>query len=115
MRVELDGALPRAEWIVSIPEGRRRATEHSVTNCEHIPPELIFHQMHGAAGCPVLEPMLEMSKREGWRLARDRITCPVRVIWGTADRILPWPGTAARFRHEWVPVADWVVLEGIGH
>ncbi len=115
MRVQLDAALPRAEWIVSTPKGRRRATEHSVTNFEHISPELIFHQMHGAAECPVLEPMLELSKREGWRLDRDRITCPVRVIWGTADRILPWPATAARFRQEWVPDADWVVLDGIGH
>jgi pimeloyl-ACP methyl ester carboxylesterase len=115
MRLALDGALPRAEWIVSTPPGRRRATEHGVVNFEHIPPELIFHQMHGATECPVLEPMLEMSKREGWRLDRDRITCPVRVIWGTSDRILPWPQTASRFRTEWVPDADWVVLEGVGH
>jgi pimeloyl-ACP methyl ester carboxylesterase len=115
MRVALDGALPRAEWIVSTPQGRRRATEHSVTHFEHIPPELIFHQMHGAAECPGLEPILEMTRREGWRLDRDRITCPVRVVWGTADRILPWPATAARFQTEWVPDADWVVLDGIGH
>jgi len=115
MRLALDAALPRAEWIVSMPEGRRRATEHSVTHFEHIPPELIFHQMHGAAQCPLLEPLLEMSKREGWRLERERITCPVRIVWGTADRILPWPETATRFRTEWVPDADWVVLDGIGH
>ena len=115
MRVALDDALPRAEWIVSTPRGRRRATEHSVAHFEHIPPDLIFHQMHGAAECSALEPMLETSKREGWRLERDRINCPVRVVWGTADRILPWPATASRFQNEWVPDADWVVLEGIGH
>jgi pimeloyl-ACP methyl ester carboxylesterase len=115
MHMALDAALPRAQRIVSSPQGRRRATEHSVVNFEHIPPKLIFHGMHGAAECPVFEPMLEMSKREGWRLDRDRITCPVRVVWGTADRILPWPETASRFRHEWVPDADWVVLEGVGH
>jgi pimeloyl-ACP methyl ester carboxylesterase len=39
----------------------------------------------------------------------------VRVIWGTSDRLLPWPSAAARFRHDWLPRADWVELEGIGH
>jgi pimeloyl-ACP methyl ester carboxylesterase len=36
-------------------------------------------------------------------------------VWGTADRLLPWPSAAARHRTEWLPHADWVELEGIGH
>ena len=43
------------------------------------------------------------------------ITCPVRIIWGTADRLLPWPETAARYRDDWLPHADWIELDGIGH
>jgi len=35
--------------------------------------------------------------------------------WRTADRVLRWPSAAARFRDEWVPQADWVELDGIGH
>ena len=31
---------------------------------------------------------------------------------GAADRILPWPQAAARFREDWLPQADWVVLDG---
>ena len=38
-----------------------------------------------------------------------------RVVWGTADRLLPWPSAAARFRHDWLPHADWVELDGVGH
>lgn len=41
--------------------------------------------------------------------------CPVRIVWGTADRILPWPTPATRFRDSWLPQADWVELDGIGH
>jgi pimeloyl-ACP methyl ester carboxylesterase len=44
----------------------------------------------------------------------ERIACPVRFIWGTADRLLRWPSAAARFRAE-LPTADWVVLDGVGH
>lgn len=42
-----------------------------VTNFEHLPAELLAHQMRGAA--------------------------------------------AARFREDWLPRADWVELDGIGH
>jgi pimeloyl-ACP methyl ester carboxylesterase len=39
----------------------------------------------------------------------------VRVVWGTEDRILAWPSSAVRFRRDWLPHADWVVLDGVGH
>jgi pimeloyl-ACP methyl ester carboxylesterase len=44
-----------------------------------------------------------------------RIVWAVRIVWGTADRLLPWPSTAARFRDDWLPHADWLELEGVGH
>ncbi len=50
-----------------------------------------------------------------WSLDAERITCPVRVVWGTADRVLPWPAAATRYREEWVPNADWVALDDVGH
>ena len=37
------------------------------------------------------------------------------MVWGTADKLLPWPAAAARFRHDWLPHADWVELDGVGH
>jgi pimeloyl-ACP methyl ester carboxylesterase len=43
------------------------------------------------------------------------IVCPVRIVWGAEDRLLPWPAAAARYRGEWLPHADWVVLDGVGH
>jgi pimeloyl-ACP methyl ester carboxylesterase len=36
-------------------------------------------------------------------------------VWGTADRLLSWPAASARYREEWLPGADWVELEGVGH
>ena len=39
----------------------------------------------------------------------------MRVIWGTADRLLRWPEAAERYRREWLPHADWVELDGVGH
>jgi pimeloyl-ACP methyl ester carboxylesterase len=108
-------AAPHAEAIAASPEGRRRATQYVTTSFEHIPPELIAHLTRGVAGCTAGPALIEHALRAGWTLDADRIACPVRVIWGTADRMLPWPAAAARYRTDWLPHADWVELEGVGH
>lgn len=110
----VQSAAPHAEEILATPEGRRRATQDITTNFEHIPAELLAHQLRGAASCDVVHPLIDHAAREGWALDAERVTCPVRIIWGTEDRILLWPSAAARFR-ERIPQADWVELEGIGH
>jgi pimeloyl-ACP methyl ester carboxylesterase len=115
MQELLKAALPHAEAIVATPQGRRRATEYITSSFEHIPRELLVHQMSGAANCSVVERLVEYARREGWSLDAERISCPVRVVWGTDDKLLPWPAAATRYRHDWLPNADWVELEGVGH
>jgi pimeloyl-ACP methyl ester carboxylesterase len=110
----LKQAVPHADAIVATPEGRRRASFYTTTNFEHIPGELLAHQMVGAASCPAVFPMIEHAKEHGWPLDPSRIDCPVRIVWGTADRILEWPRAARSYR-EALPQADWVELDGIGH
>ena len=61
------------------------------------------------------EPLIDFALTSEWKLDAARIECPVRVVWGTADRLLPWPSAAKRFRNEWLPTADWVELDGVGH
>jgi pimeloyl-ACP methyl ester carboxylesterase len=107
-------AAPHAEAILATPEGRRRATRDLVTSSAHLPVELLAHLTRAAAACDAA-PMIEHAQREGWALDAAAIACPVRVVWGTADRLLPWPSAATRFREEWLPHADWVELDGVGH
>lgn len=111
----LKSAAPHAEAILASSEGRRRATLYTTTHFEHISVELLAHQMRGVASCEAVLPLIDHATREGWRLEAEKVTCPVRIVWGTSDRILPWPSAAARYREDWLPHADWVVLEGVGH
>jgi pimeloyl-ACP methyl ester carboxylesterase len=108
-------AAPHAEAIVSTPEGRRRATRYTTVRYEHIPPELLAHQLRGIAAAPAAQAMIDHALRAGWSLDAERIACPVRVVWGVEDRLLPWPSAAARYRRDWLPHADWVELDGVGH
>ena len=107
-------AAPDADAIMATELGRRRAAEYIATNYDHIPPALLAHQLRGAAACVDAGRMIEQGRRQGWPVDLDAIACPLRFVWGTADRLLPWPGAAARFR-EALWHADWIELEGIGH
>jgi pimeloyl-ACP methyl ester carboxylesterase len=57
------------------------------------------------------------------RLARDGagffgdlgpIACPVRIVYGTRDRIIRWPGHYVRLQRM-LPDAEFVALPGLGH
>lgn len=111
----LQTAVPQADAILASPEGRRRATEFATVNYEHISGDLLAHQMRGAAACRAAVPLIERARTHGWKFEPEKVACPVRVVWGRADRILPWPCAAARYREEWLPQADWVLLDGVGH
>jgi pimeloyl-ACP methyl ester carboxylesterase len=106
---------PHADAIVADPAGRRRVSLAMTERSEHIPPELLAHQMLATATCPGLQTLNETVLREGYSLDAERIACPVRIVWGTADRLLPWPATAARYEGEWLPHADWLILDEVGH
>jgi pimeloyl-ACP methyl ester carboxylesterase len=107
-------AVPHAEAIAASPEGRRRATEFITTHHEHIPSALISHQIRGVAGCDAAPELIYYALAHGWTIDAERITCPVRFVWGTADRLLLWPQAAERYRAA-LPTADWVILDDIGH
>jgi pimeloyl-ACP methyl ester carboxylesterase len=112
---QMRAAAPHAASILATPEGRRRATRLLTVEYEHIPAELLEHQLLAGARChDAALAMIDHGLRHGWHVDAERVTCPVRIVWGTEDRLLPWPSAAARYR-AWFPQADWVELEGVGH
>lgn len=114
MYEQVQQAAPHADAIAASPKGHRRATEFITVRHEHIPVELVAHLIAAAAGCDGTLALIERALQDGWHVDAEKIDCPVRIVWGTQDRILEWPRTAARYREQ-LPRADWVVLDGVGH
>jgi pimeloyl-ACP methyl ester carboxylesterase len=108
-------AASRVDQIVATPEGRRRATVDYATTDAHMPSDLIRGLLLASAGCHGAAAYIEFAAREGWDLDAARVRCPVRIVWGTEDRILPLPGAGVRYRGEWFPDAEWIELPGAGH
>lgn len=115
MHEQLKAAAPHAQGLVATLEGRRQATRLLTTSFEHIPAELLAHLTLGVASCTGARAMIDFGlEQDAYGLDAEPIACPVRIVWGTADAILPWPSAAAAFRGD-RPQADWVQLEGVGH
>ena len=115
LQLQARALAPRVDAILATAEGRRRATELLTVNFDHIPTELLAHQLLAVANCPAAPALIEHARGDVWMLDAEAIACPVRIVWGTADRLLAWPQAAARYRDQWLPHADWVVLDGVGH
>lgn len=114
MHEQLQAAAPHADAIVATPAGRRQATALTTVAYEHLPAELLAHMLRAAAACDVA-PLVAVARREQYPLDAAAVTCPVRIVWGTEDQLLPWPAAALRYRRDRLPHADWVELEGVGH
>jgi pimeloyl-ACP methyl ester carboxylesterase len=112
---QVKAIAPHADRLLASPGGKRRATLYTTVNYEHIPAELLAHQARAVAACDGVVAMTEFAKREGYQLDAEKITCPVRIVWGTEDGLLRWPAAARRYLDDWLPHADWVELEGVGH
>jgi pimeloyl-ACP methyl ester carboxylesterase len=115
LQQQVKQVAPYAERFLQTPEGKRRATLFTTVNYEHIPAELLAHQTRAVADCEGVVPMTEYAMREGYDLDAEKIECPVRMVWGTEDKLLPWPKAAIRYREDWLPNADYVVLDDVGH
>jgi pimeloyl-ACP methyl ester carboxylesterase len=57
-------------------------------------------------------PLLARARKDGWPLDLARVACPVRIVWGLEDRLLPYPQSVGRYRQL---NAEWVELDGVGH
>ena len=106
---------PHAEALVATPEGRRRATRLQTTNFEHIPAELLAHQVLGVAGCTGAPALVEYATRAGWPAGRraDRVPGADRVGHGGQAPAVAVGGAA--LSRGLLPHADWVELDGVGH
>jgi pimeloyl-ACP methyl ester carboxylesterase len=106
-------AAPHADAIAATPEGREQATAIIATNTDHVSPDLVATLIRGAAACDS-DPLIAFAEREGWQVEPERITCPLRFVWGTEDQLLALPDAAARYRTEF-PHAEWIEISGAGH
>jgi pimeloyl-ACP methyl ester carboxylesterase len=77
-----------------------------------LPADAVAHLTAAVRACDVA-PLIANAREHGWPLDASQVTCPVRMVWGLEDRLLPYPAAAEGYRRSLH--ADWVELDGVGH
>lgn len=78
-----------------------------------IDPDVALHTLRNFADSPGFHPTLRCAVEDGNARGLDEIRVPVRIAWGTRDRLLP-PREAKRFVRV-IRGAELVCLPGLGH
>jgi pimeloyl-ACP methyl ester carboxylesterase len=96
------------------PRLRRVALRDLIAHPERVSADDALAMFRGAAGCSVTKDALELAGSEHAFDDLGPIECPVRILYGTRDRIVRWPSHYGRLQRI-LPNADYVALVGMGH
>ncbi|MDA0179472.1 alpha/beta fold hydrolase [Solirubrobacter phytolaccae] len=106
------GAERNAAFIASSAQGRKQALAFMAEHTDHVPAELVVQVIRAGALCTEAPRMIAFAAQSAWPLETPK--CPTRIVWGTSDKLLPWPAAAARYRRD-LAYAEWIELDGVGH
>jgi len=73
-----------------------------------------YSMFFGAANCKVATDAIRLAASGDMFGDLPPIDCPVRIAYGTRDRLIHWPGHYSMIRRQ-LPGADYVALDGLGH
>ena len=75
--------------------------------------ETVRNGIYGAVECVVAPLALRFGNEHGFR-DLGHIDCPVRIAWGSQDRVFRWPSCYERWA-QLTPNAELFRMEGVGH
>jgi pimeloyl-ACP methyl ester carboxylesterase len=106
------GAL--AMQLARFPVARSTFLRDAVARPERLTPEDARLLIESVWRCAVYEDVLRALNTQAPALPFATLPCPVKLVWGAKDRLLPMGGYSERWRRI-LPGAEWVVLPDVGH
>jgi len=108
-------AAKNARRLVARPRLRKLMLRDVVAHGERVPPSIAAALLANAQECTIFDAVAGATKGGSWRSDElEPIAAPVRVVWGTKDRILPPEAATGHWRGA-LSDAEWVELDGLGH
>jgi pimeloyl-ACP methyl ester carboxylesterase len=102
-----------ADAIAARPRLRKLALRDVIAHGDRVRPSTAAALIRSAE-CAMYEPWADVVRAGHFPVELRAIDVPVRIAWGTEDRILPKEDYSPGFR-TLVPGAEWVDLPGCGH
>ena len=105
---------PLAPVLGRLGVARRLALRQIVAHPERLTPEQASFLLRAPHQCDAFYEVLQRLPDEPDPGPLDAAAGPIRIVWGSEDRLLPMQGYSERWRRL-APKAEWVVIEGAGH
>jgi pimeloyl-ACP methyl ester carboxylesterase len=105
---------PLAPVLGRIGMARRFGLHQIVSRPDQLTPEQASFLMRAPYRCDTFYDVLRRLPDEPDPRRVDATAGPIRIVWGSEDRLLPLQGYSERWRRL-LPSAEWIVLEGAGH
>jgi len=102
------------EMVARRPRSRALALREVVERPQGVNATAAYTMFNGALNCAVVNDALRLAASGDMFGELPEIDCPVRIAYGTRDRLLRWPKRYTMIRRQ-LPGADYVALEGLGH
>jgi pimeloyl-ACP methyl ester carboxylesterase len=104
-----------AELVARLPGTRAMGLREVVSQPSNISPNTFARMIRGVAECSAIPAILDLVRSgDGSFDLHGPINAPVRLAWGTDDRLVPYSTCSLRFR-TMVPNAEFIDLKGVGH
>jgi pimeloyl-ACP methyl ester carboxylesterase len=105
---------PLAGVLAELPLARRMFFSDVVARPERLSPADAKLFIESAWRCATYGNVLKVLPTQPLSEPLSPLPCPVRLVWGEKDRLLPLRGYSEHWRQV-LPGAEWVVLEDVGH
>lgn len=100
--------------LVQFPAARYAFLRDCVARPHALTPEAARLMIEAAYRCDAYEHVMNAIPTQALPMPFDELPCPVRLVWGAEDRLLPIEGFSERWRRI-LPGAEWLVLPNVGH
>ncbi|MBI5310738.1 MAG: alpha/beta fold hydrolase [Actinobacteria bacterium] len=114
MQISLALTYPLALELAARPRGRKLALAEALAYPERLPGYYAKQWLHAARETPARDLLLRFAGETSTPTELPGAEGPIRIAWGTKDRILPYSRYSTGWRRL-LPDADWVTLHGLGH
>ncbi len=105
---------PFAPLIAASRRVRRFGIREIVAHPDRLSHEHATLLIRAPGNCAAYDGVVDAMPREPPPLPLDPLPCPVRIVWGTKDALLPMRGYSERWRRL-LPGAEWLELDDAGH
>jgi len=101
-------------YAVRVPALRRAFLREVVARPRNLSAADARMMFEGSAGCSIVREGIAIAERGEFFSDLGEISCPVRILYGTEDRLVRWPVQYERMK-KLLPNAEYLPLEGLGH